>query len=334
MGFATEKSTFNTLGRIQMDNPTVSIIIPAYNCGDYIEAAVSSCLKQDYDNIEVIVVNDGSTDNTRIVISKFESDSRVRLFNRTNQGVSAARNFGIEQARGEYITFLDADDEFELNTISPNIKLLISCNDADWLCFPIQRIDKDGNYVDEISPYLLPSFKYPEFKRVNYADAFSQMSLRQLPTCVCGSFFRRGFIDLRFKSGRFEDTIMVMELLRKRPKVILSPYGGYLYYDRSESFINSEWDADKWVSYVNVLWATMQTKLELFPSKTKEVEREKTKLYYNLRYLKAKNSGNQRFELPLIHFRNMVGDVKPSIIAWSEFMLKTVIFRCLKSVMR
>lgn len=317
-----------------MIGPKISIIIPAYNCRDYIGAAVKSCLRQDYDNIEVIVVNDGSTDDTEVVMSIFTSDSRVKLFNTANQGVSAARNYGMEMASGEYITFLDADDELGHNTISANIDLLTSCKEAHWLFFPIQRINKNGNRVDEISPDLLPSFKYGAVEQIDSEVAFSRMSLRQLPTCVCGAIYKRGFIDLRFKSGRFEDTIMVMELLCKRPNIILSSYGSYVYYDRSGSFINSEWDAEKWISYINVLMATMQTKLSLFPSKFEEVEKEKTKLYYDLRYLIAKHPGNNSFQLPLTHFKKKTGEVKPSIIGWCKFRLKSIAYKCVKRLTR
>lgn len=317
-----------------MTNPKVSIIIPAYNCEQYINSTIASCLNQDYGNIEVIVINDGSTDRTADIVASFMPDSRINVIHQKNKGVSAARNHGLECATGDYITFLDSDDELAQDTISRNMEVLNSYQDADWLYFPIQRIDKYGNRVDEIAPNLLPSFKYEVVERITAEDAFSRMSQRQLPTCVCGALYKRNFIDLRFETGRFEDTIMVMELLRKRKDIIISPYGAYIYYDRSESFINSEWDADKWISYVNVLWATMQTKMALFPSMSKEVEREKTRLYYTLRYLKAKNTHDERFSLPLKHFKTISGSVRPSIAGWSKFILKTIFTRCRKFVTR
>lgn len=317
-----------------MINPKVSIIIPAYNCEQYIGSAIESCLNQDYSNIEVIVVNDGSSDRTASVSASFLPDSRINVINQENKGVSAARNHGLECATGDYITFLDSDDELARDTISRNIEILNSNADVAWIYFPIQRINKHGNPVDEIAPNLLPSFKYKEIERLGVKEVFSLMSRRQLPTCVCGALYRRDFIDLKFKDGRFEDTIMVMELLRKQQDIMISPYGAYIYYDRSESFINSEWDADKWVSYVNVLCSTMQTKMELFPSKSKEIEREKTRIYYNLKYLKAKNTHDERFARPLNHFKTLSGDVKPSITGWSKFFFKTLVVKCRKFVTR
>ncbi len=96
-----------------MENKLVSIIIPVYNCEKYIEGAIRSTLNQSYENIEVIAVNDGSGDNSKALIEKFaEKDKRVILVDKENGGVSSARNAGINAAKGEYIMFLDADDEY------------------------------------------------------------------------------------------------------------------------------------------------------------------------------------------------------------------------------
>lgn len=89
----------------------ISVVIPLYNKERQIANTVSAVLSQTYQNIEIVIVNDGSTDNSVGEVKKF-SDSRIRLVSQCNAGVSAARNRGIEEARGEYIAFLDADDEW------------------------------------------------------------------------------------------------------------------------------------------------------------------------------------------------------------------------------
>jgi glycosyltransferase involved in cell wall biosynthesis len=89
------------------DRPLVSVIVPVYNGGRYIRAALQSIFQQDYYPLEVIVVNDGSTDNTAAIVKAF---SDVTYVSREHQGVAAARNAGIEQAHGDFISFLDSDD--------------------------------------------------------------------------------------------------------------------------------------------------------------------------------------------------------------------------------
>lgn len=116
--------------------PGVSVIIPAYNYARFLSAAVESCLKQDYPNFEVIVIDDGSKDNTREVMAKYGAP--VRYVYQANAGLSAARNAGIREARFEYVAFLDADDLLLPTHISESMKefakltpdfSLVACDD-------------------------------------------------------------------------------------------------------------------------------------------------------------------------------------------------------------
>ena len=94
-----------------MSSTKISVIIPAYNAEHTIDRAVGSLLVQDIDEIEIIIVDDGSTDETFAVCEELaESDMRVRIVRKKNGGVSSARNAGLEVAHGEYVMFLDADD--------------------------------------------------------------------------------------------------------------------------------------------------------------------------------------------------------------------------------
>ena len=107
-----------------MKNIKFSIIIPAYNVEKYIAKTIVSILSQKYNNFELIVVDDGSYDNTVNIIKKFD-DSRIKLFCQKNSGVSSARNKGISESSGDYIVFVDSDDYIEdwtLLEISKKIK--------------------------------------------------------------------------------------------------------------------------------------------------------------------------------------------------------------------
>ncbi|HAB66354.1 MAG TPA: glycosyltransferase family 2 protein, partial [Firmicutes bacterium] len=97
-------------------NSKISIIIPVYNGEKFIEDCINSILKQTYSNYEIVLVNDGSVDKTREIIESFDNE-KIRLFNIENNGVSNARNFGIEHATGDYILFVDADDKIDNKTL-------------------------------------------------------------------------------------------------------------------------------------------------------------------------------------------------------------------------
>jgi Glycosyltransferases involved in cell wall biogenesis len=107
-----------------MTSPLVSIIIPAYNAEQWIEEAVNSCLNQSYKNIEVIVVNDGSTDGTLSVVQQI-SDSRLKVFSQMNMGACVARNRGFDESQGEYVNFFDADDTMYPDAIEKQIKHIL-----------------------------------------------------------------------------------------------------------------------------------------------------------------------------------------------------------------
>ena len=116
------KSTKPSEGEVQhkkqgLSMPKVSVIIPTYNYGKYIEKAVDSVLTQTYRDQEIIVVDDGSTDNTREIIEARYKD-KVRYFYQENRGAPAARNFGLRKAEGEFVTFLDADDWLMPNSLA------------------------------------------------------------------------------------------------------------------------------------------------------------------------------------------------------------------------
>lgn len=109
-----------------MQSPTVSIIMPSYNRAHLIEKGISSVLNQNYRNWELIIVDDGSTDETGEVIKRFQQDERVYYFHIDNGGVSRARNYGISKSKGEYILFLDSDDEIEKGKLEKHMELFAS----------------------------------------------------------------------------------------------------------------------------------------------------------------------------------------------------------------
>src|SRR5688500_20854 len=107
--------------------PTVSIIVPVYNSALYLEACVSSILEQDYENIEVLLVDDGSTDDSGEICDRFAaSDDRVIVLHRENGGIAAAQNTGLDAASGELVTFCDNDDLMSTHLIGRLVEILLA----------------------------------------------------------------------------------------------------------------------------------------------------------------------------------------------------------------
>ena len=106
-------------------NDLVSIVIPAYNAALFIESCVNSILNQSYDNFEIIIVNDGSKDNTAEILGRLaEKDNRIHIISQENKGVSAARNSGLASIKGKFLTFVDADDELEENALENMVSMM------------------------------------------------------------------------------------------------------------------------------------------------------------------------------------------------------------------
>ncbi len=129
-------------------NPAVSIIIPNYNHAQYVGEAISSVLNQTYPNYEVIVVDDGSKDNSREVIDAF--GDKIRAIYQQNQGLSAARNTGITAALGKYIGVLDADDMYEPDFLDSLVMLLESQPDADGIYCGYRFVDHLNNPLPQV----------------------------------------------------------------------------------------------------------------------------------------------------------------------------------------
>ena len=116
-----------------MNKPLISVIVPVYNCSKYIKKNIDSILKQDYTNFELIVINDGSSDDSLNIINSF-NDKRIMVFSKPNEGVSSTRNLGIDKSNGEYIFFVDGDDYLEKNILSTFVDIINKQNPDLIMC--------------------------------------------------------------------------------------------------------------------------------------------------------------------------------------------------------
>jgi glycosyltransferase involved in cell wall biosynthesis len=200
----------------------VSIVVAAYNVEKYIERCINSLINQTYNNIEVIVVNDKSTDSTTKVCEMISAnDTRILVVNKEqNEGLSKARNTGIEVATGDYITFVDGDDFLDLDTISKCMKVAIQ-KDVDEVVFGsvFDRVDSSKSYVMNIfssqSLYTGKEDMHLYFQEClgSFPD---QKNDRNIGFTPWGRFYRKSVFDennLRFISEReliYEDLTFLL----------------------------------------------------------------------------------------------------------------------------
>ena len=128
------------MGEIQ---PLVSVIMPAYNSEKYIGKSIESVLAQDYEKFELIIVDDGSKDGTKSIVEQYaKNDIRIKLLEQANQGVSVARNKGLDTATGEYVAFLDSDDLWDADNLSVMVQAA-ECTKSGLICAGFDIINAD-----------------------------------------------------------------------------------------------------------------------------------------------------------------------------------------------
>lgn len=131
----------------------ISVIVPVYNPGKYLKTCIESILNQSYKDLEIIFINDGSTDGSDLTLAEYaQKDSRIVVITQENQGVSSARNKGIEIAKGDYITFVDSDDELDPQMYETLNNLAVEHN-ADIAHCGYRRVYQNGSYTDFCGTY-------------------------------------------------------------------------------------------------------------------------------------------------------------------------------------
>lgn len=148
------RATSGDRAQLGQANPLVSVVIPSYNHARYLEGAIRSALQQTYDNCEIIVVDDGSTDDTKEVVAKYAD--RVRYIWQENQGLSAARNAGIRAAEGQLIGLLDADDLYEPQFIATLTSVLMSDPEMDAVYCKCITVDAENNPLPQRIGQIVP----------------------------------------------------------------------------------------------------------------------------------------------------------------------------------
>ena len=202
----------------------LSVIIPVFQAERYLDRCLRSVVSQTYKEISIIIINDGSTDNSETICNRWAAlDSRIRVITQEKRGLSAARNRGIEESTSPYITFVDADDEIEPNTYATNMQVLLQMEHIDLLEFPVNI-----HYGSKRGQIL--NFKEKIIEK-NILEEW--IAMRGYTHCYAwNKIYKRALFDsVRFPVGEsFEDAAIMPLLVERAAAVYISGEGCYLYY--------------------------------------------------------------------------------------------------------
>lgn len=196
----------------------ISVIVPVYNSEKWIEECCASVLSQSHDNIELIAVNDGSSDSSQAIIEDIaRKDSRVKVINTDHFGVSHARNVGLDAAAGEFVAFLDSDDTLERDAL--NFMYRLCCDGhADIAVCTKAEVSGDGSIKTREFPLPYEKWSGTDGLKASLSD-------HQATYSVWGKLYRRSVIkDIRFVQGReaHEDSFFVFLCMLKQPTTVVS----------------------------------------------------------------------------------------------------------------
>lgn len=213
-----------------MPSDLVSVIIPVYNVAPYLKHCLDSVFKQTYTNLEIIVIDDGSTDDSGAICDAYAAmDKRVRVVHQKNAGQGPARNTGLDICKGAYLTFVDSDD-----FVAPDMIELLHKN------LLLHNVDIAGFsfafYEDATGTTYPAPGKGPEHVFTNAADFLTYFFTRPVLAYIWGKLYRRAlFTNFRFATTTFEDVLMWAQLCKGVTSVAVNPQIEYYYRLRKGS---------------------------------------------------------------------------------------------------
>lgn len=251
---------------MKIKSPQISIIVPVYNTVAYLDKCLNSILNQTYDSLEVICVDDGSTDGSADIVAKYENqDSRVKVIHQPNGGESNARNKGLQAATGDFIGFVDGDDWLELDMYEKLYELI--CKDESDLAAVGYFIDKDNKSIPAINEWEIPEGVYSRDKFLEYV--YHRDKHRAVTSWIWCKLFRRNILmneennallfDELIRLGG--DLIFFAQAMLNVKKVSYSPDPYYHYYQRGSSTYHTK-QPEIWMDLVK----TYEILIKLFYS--------------------------------------------------------------------
>lgn len=227
----------------------ISVIIPVFNSSEYIDRCLNSVINQTYKNLEIIIVNDGSTDNSLEICEKYKKiDDRIIILNKQNQGSAAARNCGIDVATGEYITFIDSDDSIDVETYE-YLSMRIS-ETSDIICYgmveeyPDYHLIKNNHFTENV--YNRNELEKKIFPEMLSRHEFFNFGI--LPNLVCKLiktiFLKSAHLEMDTSIKIGEDANMTYQLISQASEIQIIDYNPYHYYKRNNSMMSKDIDIE------------------------------------------------------------------------------------------
>mgnify|MGYP002566539081 FL=1 len=308
--------------------PKISVIIPVYNTEKYLEKCLDSIINQTYQDFEIVIINDGSIDNSQNIIEKYldKYQNKIKCINKENGGLSSARNYGIEIARGDYIIFVDSDDYIKKDLFEQLLPYIQK--DIDLVKYKLIKVSEEYKELERVDG--------PSFDEVTGEEGFNKLVFNDVllePACLY-LYKRDIFIknNLRFLENTYhEDFGLVPIILLYTNSIVSINFYGYYYLQANNSITRNE-DYTKTIKRANDLlihYDNMKKAIENLNIKQKT--KENMYLYYtnaifdNLKKLQKKE---KKKYVQQIHKRKLLNNIK--IINLKRLIKRMILYIYLK----
>lgn len=244
-----------------MSNNLVSIIVPIYNSSKTLKKCIDSIINQTYKNIEILLVNDGSLDASLSICEQYSNiDNRIKIINKKNGGVSSSRNIGMNSCKGDFITFVDADDYLSNTFIEKYMKKMYEYN-CDIVI---------GNAIDFSEEFIKPNYKNKNDILLEKNKALIELFSEKKFSSTCwGKLYKRTLIqDVKFDENMkiAEDLKFLYNVFNKVDKILISNIQEYFYYVNINSATNIAFNKAYYIKF-NFIFSLIDkyknTKLEI-----------------------------------------------------------------------
>ena len=229
-----------------METALISVIVPVYNVAQYLEKSIASIQQQTYQNLEIILVDDGATDESGRLCEKIaEQDERVLVYHKENEGLSQARNDGLKQAHGDYVIFIDSDDYIHPEMIASLYQQLVN-EDADVSSCGVMNV-----YANSESPQTENQDDYFVCDTETFLREY--LNGEKIPGTICNKLIKKEIAaQLTFPKGLiYEDAYYHFDLIKVAKKYVVNTKPYYYYFHRGDSITTKPY-AKKDLAYIDI----------------------------------------------------------------------------------
>ena len=280
-----------------VNNELISIVVPVYNVEKYIEKCVNSITNQVYNNLEIILVNDGSTDNSgKLCDSLSKLDDRIKVYHKENGGLSDARNYGVERANGKYIGFVDSDDFID-SDMYKTLYDVIKRENAD-----VAECNMKIVYPNSARQYTTKKY-YRVCNEIEYIKEY--LVLEKIFGSVCTKLIKSEIAKtLTFPKGKlYEDTFYHYDLLEKASKYVIFDIPFYNYMMRENSITNNEFNK-KMLDLIEINDRLHSKVYRMYPTLKEEADCRQMYAYFSVlnRILLVNDFKKNKYYAPILSY--------------------------------